>query len=262
VAPTRSTSPLWPKVYFVTGRGRRKLRQELAAKDKTAAMSRTDATLRRGYSPDHVLHEVLTTEFLLSVWQTVHGRADLELLTVQRRSLEKHPSFQVAVAGKLGRLKPDAMFVFRQQKRGLVCCFVEMDLGTMNPKQIARKYRRYEAWGQSAVGQQYLIELYHRHGASEPRPVFRLLVVARSRTSKGDDRRMSELCAQAGTLSATMRYRVWFTTVAELCRWQGHDLPLEAAIWRKGRAMPNPSGNKRPSIDSDHLPMSLFPVCH
>src|SRR6185295_15846115 len=69
VAPTRSTSPLWPKVYFVTARGFRKLRRELTAKESSATLARRDTTLRRGYSPDHVLHEGLTTEFLLCVGQ-------------------------------------------------------------------------------------------------------------------------------------------------------------------------------------------------
>jgi hypothetical protein len=108
-----------------------------------------------------------------------------------------------------------------------------MDNGTMNQKKIRAKYARYLAWSQSATGKQYLIDLYRHHGASEPRPIFRLLVIARSRTGKDDQRRMLELRRPAAKLPAMMQDRMWFTTVDDLCRGQHHPLPLEAAIWRR-----------------------------
>jgi len=165
VAPTRSTSPLWPKVYFVTARGLRKLRKSLAAKAKRATVSRVDRSLREGYSADHVLHEILTMEFLLALWQTVQARPDLELLTVQRRSLERHPAFRVQLDGRPARVKPDAMFMFRQIGGGMMTCFLELDRGTMSHEQLLVKYRRYMVWSESQLGQQFLLELYRRHGA-------------------------------------------------------------------------------------------------
>jgi len=119
----------------VTGRRVRKLRNLLAAHTKSWKPSREDRCGRNtqeGYSADHIIHEILITEFLLAVWQTVRARPDLELLTVQRRSLAKRPAFQLAVGGRHSRLVPDAMFLFRQGGPGMVCCFVEMDNGTMN----------------------------------------------------------------------------------------------------------------------------------
>lgn len=236
-APTRGVSPLFPKVYFVTGRGVKKLRESLAAQGKSWQAVRVDRRGRNaqeGYAADHILHEVLITEFLLAVWQTVHGRADLELLTIQRRSLAKHPAFRLSVHGRQTRLVPDAMFLFRQAGGGMVCCFVELDNGTMNQKQIRAKYARYLAWSQSTAGQQFLIDLYRRHGATEPRPTFRLLIIARSRTGKDDERRMAELWRPATNLPAAMQIRMWFTTVEELCRRQYETTPLEAAIWERG----------------------------
>jgi hypothetical protein len=142
----------------------------------------------------------------------------------------------------------------------MVCCFLEIDNGTMNAKQIRAKYNRYAAWSQSASGQQYLLDLYRQHGASEPRPTFRLLVVARSRTGQDDHRRMQELRAPAAKLSGALRDRLWFTTVADLCRCQQQPLPLEPAIWRKGRGIPGPAGDKRPVVGSEDLSRSLFPA--
>lgn len=238
VAPTRGVSPLFPKVYYVTGRGVKKLRESLSSQGKPWKVSLVDRRGRssqEGYSADRIIHEILTTEFLLAVWQTIHGRTDLELLTIQRRSLAKHPSFQVTVGNRRSRLVPDAMLLFRHASGGMACCFVEMDNGTMNRKQIRAKYNRYAAWAASAVGKEYLIGLYHRHGATDPRPTFRLLIVARSRTGTDDQGRLRELRAPVAKLPSLLQDRLWFTTVADLEHWQRHPRPLDAAIWRRGQ---------------------------
>ena len=245
IAPARGVSPLFPKVYYVTGRGVRRLRESLADQGKPWKAVRVDRRGRNsqeGYSADRVIHEILTTEFLLAVWQTVHSGTDLELLTIQRRSLVKHPAFRLAVSNRPTQLIPDAMFLFRQSGGGMACCFVELDNGTMNAKQIRAKYARYAAWSHFPTGQQYLIDLYRRHGAAEPRPMFRLLIIARSRTGKDDERRMTELMASAGKLPTAMQNRMWFTTVEELCRWQQHSLPLDEAVWHRGQSLACPTG--------------------
>jgi len=239
VAPTRGVSPLFPKVYYVTGRGVKKLRESLSAQGKPWKATRVDRqgrSSREGYSADRIIHEILTTEFLLAVWQTVHQRTDLELLTIQRRSLAKHPSFQVTVGNQRSRLLPDAMFLFRHASGGMVCCFVEMDNGTMNRKQIRAKYNRYAAWAASAAGKEYLVSLYRRHGATDPRPVFRLLIVGRSRTGNDDQQRLRELRGPVAKLPASLQDRLWFATVADLHRWQSQPRPLDAAIWVRGKS--------------------------
>jgi hypothetical protein len=71
VMPTRGTSPLFPKVFHVTARGARKLRRALAAKGKPGHIIRVDRSRQEGCSADHVLHDVLTTEFMLMVWEAV-----------------------------------------------------------------------------------------------------------------------------------------------------------------------------------------------
>jgi hypothetical protein len=242
VVPTRGLGPNFPKVYFVTAEGTRLLRKSLKDKGTAWEPGRSDRPgqrRREGYSSETVIHEILITEFLLAVWETVERREDLELLTVQRRSLAKHPSFQVTIGNRPSRLIPDGMFLFRQKRGGMCCCFLELDNGTMNAKQIRAKYARYVAWSQSTAGQRFLTELYRRHGAKEPKPVFRLLMVARSRTGQDDHRRMAELAKPVAKLPAFMQDRMWFTTVADLCRANGDSPLLEAAIWWKGREMAN-----------------------
>jgi hypothetical protein len=251
VVPGRGVGPLFPKVYYVTGRGVRKLRNALAKQEKAWQPSRVDRRSRdahEGYVAARIIHEILITEFMLTVWQTIDGRSDLKLLTVQRRSLAKHAAFRLVIGRRQTRLVPDAMFLFRQREGGMRCCFLELDNGTMNRKQIKTKYARYEAWARSKHGQQYLIDLYRRHGAKEPRPAFRLLIVARSRSGNDDRRRMAELSAPVPELSPTMRHRVWLTTVADLRRSEAEAAQLEAPIWWRTK-----------DLDNEGAGSSLFP---
>jgi hypothetical protein len=234
VAPGRGIGPLFPKVYYVTGRGVRKIRDSLSKQGKPWQPSRVDRRSRdaqEGYTADRIIHEILITEFLLAVWQTIDGRSDLELLTVQRRSLAKHSAFRLTVGSRHTRLVPDAMFVFRQTDGGMCCCFLELDNGTMNAKQIRAKYARYDSWSRSERGQQYLIDLYRRHGAREPRPTFRVLMVARSRTGSNDGCRVTELLAVANRPRSAIKGRLWLTTAASLREHQHDKPPLGAKIW-------------------------------
>lgn len=240
LAPTCGLSPLFPKVYYVTGRGVKTLQKSLAAHGKPWKAVRVDRCGRHsqeGYSADRTIHELLITEFLLGIRQTIAGRSDLELLTIQRRSLARHPALRVTTAGRSTRLVPDAMFLFRQRDGGMVCCLLEMDLGTMNAKQIRQKYRRYTAWSTSQAGQQYLIDLYRSHGAQSPRPMFRLLMVARDRAGQDDHRRLSELHAPTMALPTTMQDRLWFASVTDLQQHQEDRLPLAAPIWMRGQTL-------------------------
>lgn len=257
VAPTRSTSPLWPKVYYVTGRGLKKLRRDLAARGtdwQPPVVDRAGRHKLEGYSSDRVVHELLTTELLLAVWQTVSQRPDLELLTVQRRALVRHPAFELRLKGKTSRLIPDGLFLFRQKGGGMVVSLVEMDTGEMNAKQVTTKLVRYEAWMKSESGQNYLVDLYREYGATHPQPSFRVLIVCEDRAATGGMNRMAELLRLALPFSNALVDKLWFTTVAELRVHQHDPLPLGASLWRRGKdargwredvAMASPASPKR-----------------
>ena len=114
-APMRGVSPLFPKVYFITGRGVRKLRESLAAQGKPWKAVRVDRRGRNteeGYSADRVIHEILTTEFLLAVWQTVRrrGPAHRGVVGVEDVGSQHHADRRgVQRLEELGRLKPPAV---------------------------------------------------------------------------------------------------------------------------------------------------------
>jgi hypothetical protein len=84
VAPARGVSPLFPKVYYVTGRGVRRLQECLATQGKSWVASSVDRRGRHaheGYGAEQLVHEIFITEFLLSVWQTGENDSNMKILT-------------------------------------------------------------------------------------------------------------------------------------------------------------------------------------
>ncbi|MEX1231401.1 MAG: replication-relaxation family protein [Planctomycetaceae bacterium] len=215
VVDANNTSPLWPKVYFVTGRGVARLRKALHDQGQEWSEATHDRRRSDCYSAQHVLHELFISEFLLQTWESAEASDDLEILTIQRRSLAKHDAFKVIVAGRRTRLQPDGMFLYRQQGRGMMACFVEIDLDTMSPRQIAAKFRRYQGWVESSAGSKYLKSLYERHGASNPTAVFRILMIIGSKDQKAENRRLARIVKLASEFPALIRHRLWFTTVSQ-----------------------------------------------
>jgi hypothetical protein len=228
---TRSTSPLFPKVYFVAARGLGKLKRALARTNKPGDITRAERAVKRGYSADHVIHELLTTEFLLALWQTTEGHPEAELLTVQRRSLERHPAFRIVVVGRPTRLKPDAMFLVRQPG-GMICCFLETDTGSMSSKQLETKFRGYAVWAESQEGGGYLMERYRQFGAADPKPAFRILVVTGDGSELRTGNRLAQVVKAAQGMSSSMRNRLWLTSMASLRKHQFEKRPLTRPIWR------------------------------
>lgn len=212
---TRSTSPLWPKVYHLTGRGATRLRKALKAKGRDTHLIRNDRSRTNGHSADHVVHEVLTTEFLLSLQQSVDATDGVELLRTERRSLAKHPSFRVKVKGRRTRLIPDAMYLRREKGRGMICSFLEIDTGTMRREQIEAKFARYEAWDKSRAGNEYLLDLYRQYGSKNPKPAFRIALVVCGDPMIDEDHRLAAL-AEVGRENAFLRRRIWITTGSRL----------------------------------------------
>jgi hypothetical protein len=165
------------------------------------------------------------------------------------------------------------MFLFRQTSGGMACCFLEMDTGAMNLKQIEAKFRRYTAWANSESAKTYLMGLYRAHGAADPQPHFRVLFVVDHRNGTRGKSRVRDLMRLALYSANGLRSRLWFTEVATLRDHQHDPLPLNAAIWRRAHDVrPEhmtrtvrraPYGTRNPSVAIealDRLPeYTLFP---
>ena len=110
----------------------------------------------------------------------------------------------------------------------MTCFLVELDRGTMSPRQLRRKFARYDAWARSDRGQHYLSCIYQRFGATNPRPFFRLLLVACIGDEKRERRRVSQVARAARRFET--RRRLEITTGTQVAAWSTSDI-FDAAIW-------------------------------
>lgn len=190
VVPTRGTSPLWPKTYFCTAKGARRLRRSLESRGKPGNVIRVDRLRSNGCTADHALHELLTTELLLSVWQCSQNNPGFEVLQTERRSIPSQSAFDIEARNGKTRLEPDAWFVSRHHGKGIMYWFCELDAGTMTKDQLKAKFWRYDRWTNSQCGRDFLVQVYQRHGAENPRPAFRIVLVSCDRELNHDERRL------------------------------------------------------------------------
>jgi len=109
------------------------------------------------------------------------------------------------------RLEPDALFLYRERSKGMMCCFVEIDTGSMSKQQLKAKFYRYERWSQSSTGNNFLVNLYRQYGAQEPRPIFSIMVVAAD-TDRARSRDRAEQIHTAASSFATTHRRLQVTT--------------------------------------------------
>lgn len=251
VVDTNNVSPLWPKVYFVTRRGVAALRNALKEKGQDWSETLHDRRRSDGSSAQHVLHEIFLTEFLLLAWEAAQQRDDLEILNTQRRSLKKHPSFDIVIGGRKTRLEPDAFFLCRRRDKGMMCCFVELDLDSMTPRQIAMKLGRYRAWSESAAAGSYLKRLYERRGANNPTATFRLLFVIAGKTRLATRRRLLRLLELSRQLPIGLQRRIWFCTVQQIQELDTSSNPLTDPLWVRSIDLP---ANRDVSIGMPSVP--------
>lgn len=239
LAPVRSTGPNFPFVYFVTGRGLRILKETYARLGRQFDAVPTEQAKTKGTALDSILHELLLTEFDLTVWKTVQRRGDLDILFSERRYFQADNQLRFWHNGRQHRVIPDGGFLLRLADHPmprLLLNFVELDNGTMSLARIAEKYHQYDQWASSSDGRQYLTALFARHGSRIPSPNFRLLVIAHDKhEADADNPRLLDLFSQALDLSAGMRDRLWLTTAAAIHAHQHEAAPLDQPLWFRVR---------------------------
>jgi hypothetical protein len=144
VQPVNSISPLLPKIYFVTAKGRRHLKAAFAKQGKVWEEAAYDRRRNTGQSFDHIWHEIAITEFLLSVWEATQAQPDWKLPILERRSLIKHPAFEIHRSG-CRRIVPDGLFLI-QHPKGRIISLLEIDTGTESQRQLEKKLESYQIW--------------------------------------------------------------------------------------------------------------------
>jgi hypothetical protein len=198
-----------PNVYLITGQGLRNA--------GNGNMELVPARRRRP-SGSHLPHELLITEIAVLLNEVVWKLPSFTVPWQERFGFRRHLCF--------GGLVPDYAFVIKHTG-GLSVCFVEVSSGEESTTRFREKLTAYQLWSDTDVAQQFLIELYRTHGASQPRPQFRLLCVMHSRLGQNDDARLLQLVDAAAGIDTDMRRRLWCTT-AELV---GKSKDLAGPIW-------------------------------
>jgi hypothetical protein len=90
--------------------------------------------------------------------------------------------------------------------------FTELDNGTLPLSRLLEKLWHYQWWFQSAAGAEYLQTLQRRYRVNIA-PSFRLLLVARGNSKRGDQGRLIDSFVQALELPSGMRDRIWLSMV-------------------------------------------------
>jgi hypothetical protein len=208
----RQTAIGQPNVYLVTAQG---LRSHQRRADPGAIL---DPPPRHALpSGRHLVHELLITEIAVAIIEAARKRPDLFIPWEERFGFVRHPAFQ--------ELIPDYGFLL-QHAHGLLVCLVEVFSGEESPTRMGQKLRAYDDWASGTGAQEFLTDLYRAHGAREPRPQFRLLVVAHDRRSGNDQARLAQLLLQASAVPRVMRDRIWIAAVSDLSQATSIDDPL------------------------------------
>jgi hypothetical protein len=119
---------------------------------------------------------------------------------------------------------PDFAFLFATGPRRLIC-LVEVSSGEESGVRLRQKLEAYDAWSVSPAASDFLVDVYRRHGARQPRPEFRLVFCVENKRTGRHYTRVRQILRATLQCSEDLRRRLWITTLNELR--QG----LAAPIW-------------------------------
>ncbi|MCA9213372.1 MAG: replication-relaxation family protein [Planctomycetales bacterium] len=180
-------------------------------------------------------HEIGISEFQSDVRLAAQQRADLDIRFFERRyfqdAKQKHFSYRNA-SGGVSKIRPDLGFLAQFNQQHLLFHAFEYDRGTEDGNVVLKKMENYDTWFVSA-GQQYLFDLYTRHGATKPRPSYRRLIVTTHRPEKDadDHDRLCKLITHLMQLPAETRANIFLTTDELIVQHRNDEQPLAAPLW-------------------------------
>jgi len=164
--------------------------------------------LRYRRSPgSHFVHELLLTEFAVSLTEAARSRPDLTIRWDERFGFTQREAFRDVI--------PDYLFLL-QHRHGLLAYLLEVFSGEESSVRMGQKLERYALWAAQPATQEYLTLLYASFSTPNPRPAFRLLIVVHDRRARNDRGKLIPLLARVAALPRAARSRTWLTTVADL----------------------------------------------
>ncbi len=229
VGPRAGSPQNVPNIFFATERGLRFVERHLAEQGVAWRPGAAEEHKAKGKSLEHLLHEVLLSQFGTDLYVSLAARPDLRLLLCERRWF-RHP-LTFASEGATKRLVPDLGYVLAQEQpdgHSVRLQFVELDLGTLSVTRWREKLEAYRQWAETAA-ESYLAALA-RHWNTGHMP-WRLVVIAHDRLTGRDTARLRDLMLAALELPSHVRRNLWFTTGRALDRHADEYPPLSAACW-------------------------------
>jgi len=154
-----------------------------------------------------LLHDLMTTETAVSIYEFVQSQSKVQLLREDR--------FELWWTELLPKV-PDYSFLY-QDRLGLNFCVLEMIAGEDSTQRIRECMRDYDLFLASDNGQQALNNLYRNHGAQNPQPEMRILCVTQNRNINQSARdKERKTLAQSFFMSPETQRRIWTTNTEEI----------------------------------------------
>lgn len=206
--------PRRPNVYLITGQGLDRACDFMRVVPESVPARRDDP------KGDHVLHELLITEVAVARYEFFRADRDHKHLWEERFGLHTIAAFADVV--------PDYAQAYRSP-HGCLIDFVEVLSGERSITRVQEKLQRWADWSESEAGQDFLLQSYRYFRAQNPRPVFRINIVAHNRNLVGTDHGWERRVLNATfRVPADLQRRVWTTTNAAL----RHSKGIDSAVWR------------------------------
>lgn len=186
--------------------------------------------------PWRLKHELGISEFQADVRLAAHAHSDLDIRFFERRYFQKDKQrlFRYPMPKGEGTIRPDLGFLasfVRNETNHFLFHVTEYDRGTEDPIVVLKKLQAYDLWHET-VGKHYLEQLYRRHGATDPRPMYRRVIITTHRPEKDrdDHDRLCKLIAQFMELPKS-RFNIFITTEELLRVDREEQSPLSSACW-------------------------------
>ena len=154
-----------------------------------------------------LLHELLTTETAVSIYEFIRSQAKVQILREDR--------FEWWWTDLLPKV-PDYSFLYRDHQ-GLSFCVLEMIAGEDSVQRIRECLQDYDNFLLSLQGQEVIKNLYRSYGAKQPQPELRIICITQNRnlnqTARDKERKT---LAQTFFTSPETQRRIWTTNTEEL----------------------------------------------
>ena len=192
-----------------------------------------------------VHHELLITSSATSLYQCMYTNPSVRILQEWRFGLGNIVVIDEETGEELHPFEhkiPDYCYL-SSDDNGLMFRVVEVVRGVESVDNLRSMITEYEVWEQTRAAEQFLVQLYRKFGANDPKPEFQVHCILESSSWKHTDawkERMTMM--QTFKVSPRTQGRVWTTTKEAIESVRAEGLSINQPIWHRGKDL---MGEKR-----------------